>query len=426
MSARLNPRVGPRRIVGNLLFESELARVFTAREGLRPRSTHTRSALETAAAYGTLLRAFAREDDRLWLPAPLDPVAMLDVPGLPRPYLETGTLRRLPPCAETLAWGESVAVAGLRAKVRRDEDATPPPRAAEGAPLHEILWRLPPASPEVVARVHHRAFALEVARQIGCALPGAAMVATLDKLERHLRGGAAPEGRWVVKAPLSASGRDRYVERGGSVSPHFGEASMRRRIAGLFATHGELAFEPWMERSDDFGACALLTPSGLRLLGFHRLLVDLRGQLVGIEIADGVEDDGAPGLSATERARFRATVERVGAALAQAGYSGPFGIDAWRYFIPGGTPGGIPGGTPGEPPGASAFHPLGEINARLTFGFVARALGERLGTEGILDPKRAFRLMVGRSATADLAMTSTIPLLASPNGDAALAWIEAE
>jgi hypothetical protein len=416
LSERPIPRAGGRRIVGNLLFESELARAFPAREGLRPRSTQSRSALEAAAAYGTLLRSFARDDDCLWLPAPLDPARVLEVPGLPRPYLESGALRRLPPCGETLAWGESVAVAGLRAQVLVAEAGAPPD--GNLAPLHELLWRLSPASPRVVARVHHRAFALEVAREIGCALPGAAMVASLDELERHLRAGAAPEGRWVVKAPLSASGRERYVERGASLSPNFGEATVRRRIAGLFAHHGELAFEPWMERSDDFGACALLTPSGLRILGFHRLLVDLRGQLAGIEVAGGAGIGGACGLTRLEGERFTATLELVGAALARAGYSGPFGIDAWRYRSRSGTRSG--------PPGSSAFHPLGEINARLTFGFVARALGERLRAAGVLDTGRAFRLMVGRSVTADLARTSTIPLIAGPDGDTALAWIEAE
>jgi hypothetical protein len=43
---------------------------------------------------------------------------------------------------------------------------------------------------------------------------------------------------------------------------------------------------------------------------------------------------------------------------------GPFGIDAWRHRLPDGT---------------LALNPLGEINARMTFGLVAWALEEAGG-----------------------------------------------
>lgn len=400
-----SPAALRRRVVGNLLFESELARAFLpalSRVRVQPRSTQSRSALESAAAYGTLLRAFCREGDRLWLPAPLDPRRLLAAPGLPAPELEGGDLRLLEPAEETLAWGEAPSVAALRRKgggCPGGEGA--PAQEPEGElPLWEAVWRIPPAPPEVVARVHHRAFAQEVALAGGFALPGATMLASLGELDRHLAAGAAPRGAWVVKAPLSASGRDRFVERGARISPHFGEAATRRRIAALFARHGALAFEPWMERTADFGACALLTPSGLRPLGFHRLLVDLRGQFQGIEVGPGSE---RAGLTGEEAETLASALEAAGAALARAGYRGPFGLDAWRHRPPGG------------PEGALAFHPLGEINARLTFGFVARALGERLRAAGALSG--SFRLLFGRSRGAHR------PLVAAPDGPA-LAWIE--
>lgn len=430
-----------RRLIANLLFESELARAYPSGAklpGRRPRSTSSRAALETAAAYGTLLRAFAQEGDRLWLPAPLDPARMPEIPGLPRPMLETGPLAALESCQEILAWGESLAVATLRAREARragramegnnllgllgllgavgdgsdrrggsptdqienveveacsPSEGTPQAgipgirRAVEHEALADALWDLDPAPPSVVAQVHHRAFALDLTRSLDCALPGAAMLDSLLALEAHLRAGNAPFGRWVVKAPLSASGRDRYIERSAG-TPTFAEPAVRRRLEILFATHGPLLFEPWMERTDDFGVCALVSRAGVRVLGCHRLEVDLRGQFAAIEI-----DHANPkaGLTPEEAAQLLAATEGVGAALDRAGYSGPFGLDAWRYR---------------HQADGIRFHPLGEINARLTFGFVARALGERLATSGMFGAARRFRLEVGQPTPGALTLVA--------------------
>jgi hypothetical protein len=73
--------------------------------------------------------------------------------------------------------------------------------------------------------------------------------------------------------------------------------------------------------------------------------VDVKGQFAGVELID----ETPPGMMEA--------IEGAGRALSQAGYVGPFGIDAWEYR----TPNGI------------AFNPLGEINARMTFGLVAWA-----------------------------------------------------
>src|SRR3954451_7954082 len=91
-----------RRILGNLLWEDDLA---------RRRTSPPRTVLETVSGLATLLRAFAREGDRLWTPAPIDPDRVLEAQGLPRPILESGPLRDLPPADETLAWGGPSEVA---------------------------------------------------------------------------------------------------------------------------------------------------------------------------------------------------------------------------------------------------------------------------------------------------------------------------
>ncbi len=302
-----------RLILANFLAEDDLARLANRGKVGRPR-TPSRETLRTVSGLAVLLfRAFGREGDRLWAP-------------------DSG---RAEPADEVLAWCETPEAVALRKRPRQVFD--------EDAPLHELLWHLPTASPEVVAAVNHRGFHLQVAEELGCALPGARMVESLADLDRV-------PGPWVVKAPYSASGRSRYIHREGSAVT---DPKARRTVERLFDLHGPLLFEPWMERTADFGCSALLTSSGLRILGFHRQSVDRKGQFAGIE------------LPADER--MTEVVEGVGGALQRAGYVGPFGIDAWEYK---------------KPEGGVAFHPLGEINARMTFGLVARALVERLGIEG--------------------------------------------
>ena len=327
-----------RSILANLLCEDELAR-----------RTPSRKTLETVSGLATLLRVFGREGDRLWTPAAVEPGRVPPVPGLP--VLESGPVE---PADELLAWCETPQAAALRKQ----------PRSLDlDLPLHELPWHLPVPAPEVVAKVHHRAFHLQVAEALGCALPGARMVASLSDLERM-------PGPWVVKAPYSASGRSRYIHREESL---LSDAKSRRTVERLFEAHGSLLFEPWMERTADFGCSALLMESGLRIVGFHRQMVDVKGQFAGIELPAEVPET---------------VVEGVAGALRREGYVGPFGIDAWAH--------------------QNGFNPLGEINARMTFGLVAWALAERLGIERL-------RLRFGSETPA-----GAIPLLAgSPS-----AWIE--
>jgi len=331
-----------RRIVANLLWEDDLA----------PRRTHpSRTALETASGFGTLLRAFAQDGDHLWTPSPVDPERMLEVPGVSRPILESGSLHDLSPVDEVLAWATNSAIA---------------------------------------AAVHHRAFCLQVAHALGLALPGSQMVESLSALDRLLASPQAPR-TWVLKAPLSASGRNRYIERKG---PRIADPRSRRRVERLFESHGPLLFEPWMNRTADFGVSAQLAPSGLSIVGVHGQNVDIKGQFAGIDLQ--------PVLSEAERARLLETVESVASALDRAGYAGPFGIDAWRYR---------------KENGEEILHPLGEINARMTFGRVAWTLAERVaGT---------VRLRFGRHLPATESRTiEIVPLLAPGRKNGSAAWIE--
>lgn len=319
-----------RRILGNLLAEDDLARLADPR---RRQRTPNQNVLRTVARLGVLLRVFGREGDRLWLPAPADPAA---APGL---ILESGPLDHLKPTAELLAWCETPDAARLRSAPR----SSVIPR---DAPLHELVWHLPVAPPAVVAAVHHRGFHLRVAEELGCALPGARMVDSMAELDRLLAAHTTPES-WVVKAPFSASGRERHLIRKGPLLP---DAKSRRTVEHLFERHGPLLFEPWMDRIADYGCSALLTANELRIAGIHRQQVDRKGQFAGIDLHAGLPE--------RDRERFLETVEGVASALRREGYAGPFGVDAWTYLREDGTP---------------VFHPLGEINARMTFGLVAHS-----------------------------------------------------
>lgn len=353
-----------RRILGNLLCEDDFRRL------LRPGRRFTPPGEVQGAVSGaaTLLRVFARERDYLWTPAPVDPERLADVPGLPRTILESGPVEDLPAVSETLAWGASFEI-------------PPPSPVRADLALHDLLWTVPLASPSVAVTVNHRAFALKVAEEIGCALPGARMVASVPDLR------SVAQGSWVLKAPLSAAGRDRHIERDGR---GLADPAVLKRLENLFARHGPLLFEPWMDRTEDFGVSALLLPEETQILGLHRLLVDRKGQFTGIEL--GLEDG-------PDRDRLEETVQVVARFLRQAGYLGPFGIDGWRYRMP---------------DGSVTLNPLGEINARMTFGLVAKVLAERLG----LDDK--VRLLFGKEIpTGD----HVVPLLL-PWSKGGGAWLE--
>jgi hypothetical protein len=131
--------------------------------------------------------------------------------------------------------------------------------------------------------------------------------------------------------------------------------------------------------SADLGTVTLLPP--------HRGLVDATGTVRGI-----VLDDGAL-LDPAERTHLANTARAAGAALSAAGYRGPFVIDAFLH------------GTAHH----RALHPLCELNARLTFGLVARAWAQRLGAP----------LTLGLGGAAP---DGSIPLVLDENG-AGAAWL---
>lgn len=350
-------------IVANLDGESELA----ARAPGATRRTLPRAVLEAISVAGSLLRVYAEDDDDLlWTPSPLDPERFPAVPGLARPRLVSGPLLPLARGRRTVAWQEIG---------------------------------------DIVARVAHRGFALELAARLdprlGARLPGSRLASTPDEALAAIRRLGGP---WIAKAALSASGRERWRGDGPPASPDL----LRRSFARLLARGGgALLVEPWCERLWDVGCVASTGSGDTRISSVHRLRVDGRGQVVGIELA--VDGPGDGGLESGEIERLRAVVEEVGKALVAAGYRGPFGVDAWRYR---------------DPDGVVRFHPLGEINPRLTLGRVARALVDRLREPLGWGGDERVALLFGRGAEAFDGQPRDRTLLWLPGEDGRSVWIE--
>lgn len=372
-----------RLVVANLTAEEDFAE---RRGGFSAR------ARETAAGFATLMRVFAGEGDAVHLPAAVDAARLPGIAGLAPPRLASGRLDRLPRPRAVLAWAETAAVAELRGGLAppTGEPAPLPPEAA----LPELLWSLPPPSPEVAARANHRAFCLEVAESLGVALPGARMVSSAGEVEAALRRRGGP---WVLKAPLSAAGRERLPLPGSGALP-----AALPRLGALLDRHGALLLEPWMDRTEDFGCVALLSGDGVRPVAFHRQLTDRHGQPAGFRLAASLP--ARPFLPGAEGERLDRTLEGVAAALARIGYRGPFGIDLWRHRLP---------------DGRIVLHPLGEINARMTLGLLARAWVDRLGATLGLEPESAAEVQLG----ARPAREGSVALLLPGEGGTAGAWL---
>ncbi len=94
--------------------------------------------------------------------------------------------------------------------------------------------------------------------------------------------------------------------------------------------------------------------------------------------------------------------------LESAGYRGPFGIDGWEYE---------------SITGARMLMPLGEINARRTFGMVAHELVERVARPHWGEDAGPVALMFGKHEERD-DDEDRIPLLGAAGAPEMHAWLE--
>lgn len=197
-----------------------------------------------------------------------------------------------------------------------------------------------PSAPSlaVLQRVNHRRFASD----LGQHLPGACWVEDGSVLEALLVSGTGP---WLLKRPYGYNGRGRLRVRPGRL-----DARERAWVAASFVRGDGLQCEPEVARVLDLAWHGLVAADGTWQLGRPTAQrCDAFGQWVGTE---PLRPDA---LSPAHGAQFRASTERVAAALAGAGYFGPFGVDGFVYR---------------DASGAAALQPLSEVNARYSMGWV--------------------------------------------------------
>lgn len=261
-------------------------------------------------------------EDVILLDGPAD-LGGLDLAGLPHAVplvARSGKITRL---SRLVAWGAT-------------------PSAAARARALGLAFEAPPF--EVVRRVNSKLWSHEVERALGTALPGAAIVRSVEEAARAVRAAAAP--RWVLKSLFGVAGRGRYLGRG----PALGRdaAAWLARRAGR---DGAVVFEPWVEVEREFGVEIEVAESGeVRLLGVAESVLDASGHYAGSRIGPAVAPE--PGLAE----RLAAVAREVGRRLLAEGYFGPAGIDAFVFRTAG---------------GGLALRPIVEVNARHAMGMIA-------------------------------------------------------
>jgi hypothetical protein len=207
-------------------------------------------------------------------------------------------------------------------------------------------------SPAVLREVNHRRFA----HALGQALPGARFVQTEGELievlsDARLLASVSAERNWLMKRPLGYAGRGRRKIASGEPN-----AADRVWIEAALRSGDGLQIEPLVERERDFGLHGWLEADGALILGEPTVLnIDPSGRWLSSERA-------APGvLEPAEREVLIENAESTARALKQAGYFGPFGLDAFRWRAPNGT---------------LHFQPRCELNARYSMGW-GIGMGER-------------------------------------------------
>jgi hypothetical protein len=199
----------------------------------------------------------------------------------------------------------------------------------------------------VVARVNSKLWSHALEVESGTALPGAALARTLEELRESVaRACPAPNDKWVVKSPYGFAARGRVLGRGPVLEEPQAKWS-RRRIA-----EGEtLVFQPWLEVVREYGVAVEVSADGsFELRGVSDLQTNGAGTGTGYVLGRPPDSRRTDELERAARL--------VAARLYEEGYSGPAGVDALEH--------------------AGGLHPLLEVNARYTMGFVALAVEREL------------------------------------------------
>lgn len=200
---------------------------------------------------------------------------------------------------------------------------------------------------DVVARVNSKLWSHALEVEMSWALRGARVVATAEELaEAAARACPGAEEKWVVKSPHGFAARERVLGRGPRVEGAQAAWALKRLAGGE-----PLIFQPWLEVRREYGVVVEVARAGAhRLIGVSDLQTNGAGTGTGYVL-------GRPPTP-----RRMKELEEVAAVVCERlraeGYCGPAGFDALEH--------------------AGGLHPLLEVNARYTMGFVALAAEREL------------------------------------------------
>ena len=206
-----------------------------------------------------------------------------------------------------------------------------------------------PRSPglEVLRTANTRAFAVQVRRPLARSSFAKNVAASLDEVVARLARPATLG--WLVRRSFGAAGRGRRRVAAGAPS----DADRAWLVASLRL--GALVVEPWVEITREYTRSGWVRPGGEVVIA-PPCFQATTASGAWIETAAARRGE----VPRSDDLRLQESVETAGRALADAGYFGPFGIDAFRYRA-------------GE---REELNPLSEINARFTMDWTA-GMGER-------------------------------------------------
>ncbi|MBC7929249.1 MAG: hypothetical protein H7Z38_01675 [Rubrivivax sp.] len=200
---------------------------------------------------------------------------------------------------------------------------------------------------DTVARVNSKLWSHALEVELGTLQPGAALAVTFEELKEAVaRVCPRPDDKWVIKSPHGFAARDRVLGRGPSIG-----APQAKWSLGRMARGETLIFQPWLEVVREYGVVLEIFADGsFEIQGVSDLQTNGAGTGTGYILGRAPE----PGRVA-ELERIASSVSER---LFREGYFGPVGVDALEH--------------------AGGLHPLLEINARYTMGFVALAVERSL------------------------------------------------
>lgn len=196
---------------------------------------------------------------------------------------------------------------------------------------------------EVVARVNSKLWSHALEVELGVAIEGAATASTFEELnEAARRACPGADDKWVVKSPYGFAARERVLGRGPAV-----DGAQAAWVVKRLARGETLIFQPWLEVLREYGVVASIARGGSHtILGVSDLQTNGAGTGTGYVL-------GRP-PSPGRMKELESVASVVCGRLHAEGYFGPVGIDAIEH--------------------ARGLHPLLEVNARYTMGFIAVAV----------------------------------------------------